>query len=170
MIKLTAFASVVALSALVAVPAGAAELRVSSPSAPIVRIAVAGKSAAQLNAEIKSAAENVCAQADGVSVTCVQDAVDDANDQLSALAASHRSVATANLSIERDGPATMRVSLKDKSPEQIEADIREAAAKVCKEDNDGAEFNACVDAAVADAKYQLRTVAQVGSSRELALN
>ncbi len=158
MIKITLFASVVALSTVAAASAGAAQLGVSSPAAPIVRIAVAGKSPDQLNLEIKAAAETVCA-ADEASVTCLQDVVDDADSQLSDIDAAHRTSVSDDLAAEHDDSAAVLVSLKGKSPAQIDAAIRAAADAVCKE-GAGSDYAACFDAAVADAKYKLRPVAQ----------
>lgn len=160
MTKVTSLAAALLVSTLIVAPAGAADLHVSSPSDPIVRISVAGKSAAQLNTEIKAAAESVC---DGMPSGCVNEAIVDAEDQLSAITATHRTAASSNLQIMREGPTTIHVSLKGKSIEQINSDIEIAAHTVCKDSNPSAlDYSACVDTSISDAKYQLRSVVAQG--------
>ena len=168
MIKSIAIAALLSATALVASPASAATLKISSPDDAMVRISIAGTSPAQLSSEIKAAAQSVCADKDGFDAECAQDAMADANDQLSMIAAGHR-VAT-NVSVTRDGPESIRISLKDKSMSQIGKDIETAANTVCAGSNfSKPDLQACVEAAVSDARFQLRTiVARAGSNHELA--
>jgi hypothetical protein len=167
MIKITSVTTLACAIAVLAGAAGAADLRVSSPTNPTVRIAVAGKSASQLDTEIKAAANFVC----GAEAECVTEAIQDANGQLRYLASlAHRSPA-ANLQVERGGPTTIRVSLTNKSAATIRAEIQDAAQKVCKAANEPTgDLFVCVDAAVADATQQLRVIAQASSSRQVASN
>src|SRR5688500_5161589 len=58
-----------AAATLFALPAAAADLRVSRTPSPVVRIAIAGKTDAQMTSEIKAAAATVCGADAG---SCVQ--------------------------------------------------------------------------------------------------
>lgn len=157
----------VASTALLSGVANAAELHVLNPVAPMVRIAVAGKSADQLKAEIQSAAETVCGAAD---TACVQDSIDDANRQLASLQRAKADFGPVEVS--KEGPLTARVALAGKSRAQVLVDIKAAARAVCQPAaSNAAEFRDCVDTAVSNAQYQLRhmTLASAGAE-QLALN
>jgi|GEM_PF-948064 hypothetical protein len=168
MLKFTVIAAALATSVFIVVPASAADLSVSSPAVSIVRISVANKSVEQIRAEINVAATSVCTESRDLNDACVTDAIADANNQLNALNDAHRTSIFANIKISPEGPSSIRVSLKDKSPEQIQADIKDAAQAVCKVTIDFAD---CVDAAVSDAKFQLRSIAQLDAPHNaLALN
>jgi hypothetical protein len=169
MLKTTLVAVLMATSALVAAPAGAADLRVSSPATTSVHIAVVGKSADQLAIEIKLAATTVCTDRDGLDGGCYTQAVADANDQLDSINQSHRSLASANLNVERDGPDTIHVSVKGKTAAQLDAEIASAARTVCSRDA-GPDFAVCVDDATRDAKAQLRSLAQLEPNHSFATN
>lgn len=167
MIKLATLAAV-AVSAF-ALPAAAADLHVSSAATPIVRIAVAGKSAETLNVEIAAAAETVCGRPDTAKGGCVSVAIRDANRQLRAIQRAHEAAAS-GVEVARNDPTTVRVSLKGKSSAQIEADIANAARSVCKASTghgNGWTFDACVSASVQDAKSRLAAAAV---SRQVASN
>ena len=64
-----------AAATLFALPAAAADLRVSRNPSPVVRIAIAGKTDAQMTSEIKAAAATVCGADAG---SCVQTATREA--------------------------------------------------------------------------------------------
>jgi len=169
--KFAALAVAFAASTLMAAPASAADLRVSSPANPSVRISVAGKSSAQMTAEIKAAAISVCSNGQGLDNTCLSDAIQDANSQLGALTAAHRIAASTNVRVSREGPTSVRVSLKGKTPSQVDTDITAAAHAVCKESSIGnSDYLSCVTAAVDDAKVQLRSVAQLDRPRQFVSN
>ncbi len=168
MSKFATFAAIaVAASALTAVSANARDVRVSNPSNPVVHISLAGKSASQINTEIKSAADTVCGAANSA---CVSEAVMDARSQLNAINRAHRPTTNvARLDVTRTGPSTIRVSLTGKSPERIDADIQDAAKTVCRATNTGfSDYSACVTVAVRDAKSRLRTMAEAKQARRSA--
>lgn len=167
MIKLVALAAVAV--AAFALPATAADLRVSSLANPVVRIPVAGKSAEALSAEIAAAAETVCGRPDTAKGGCVSLAIHDANRQLAAIKRAHDAAAS-GVEVARNDPTTVRVSLKGKSSAQIEADIATAARSVCKASTghgNGWTFDACVASSVRDAKSRL---AQANLGRQVASN
>ena len=167
MIKLATLAAV-AVSAF-ALPAAAADLRVSSAANPVVRIPVAGKSAEALAAEIGAAAESVCGRPDTAKGGCVSLAVRDANRQLAAIKRAHEAAAS-GVEVARNDPTTVRVSLKGKSSAQIDNDIAAAARSVCKASTghgNGWTFDACVSASVQDAKSRL---VAASTSRQVASN
>jgi hypothetical protein len=167
LIKLATLVAVAASA--FALPAAAAELHVSSVANPVVRIAVAGKSAETLSAEIAAAAETVCGRPDTAKGGCVSMAVRDANRQLAAIKRAHEAAAS-GVEVARNDPTTVRVSLKGKSVAQIDADIAAAARSVCKASTghgNGWTFEACVNASVQDAKSRL---AAASTSRQVASN
>lgn len=147
--KIAILAAVAAVSA-IAVPASAAQL---------VRISLAGKSAAQIDAEIRAAAQSVCTDRKAVaSADCVSGTISDANRQLAALSKDRATKTVAR----REDLTVVRVSLKGKSAEQINADIKVAAETVCKATNGShslADYRACVGYAVRSAKAQLQAAA-----------
>ena len=152
--KFAILAAVAAVSA-VAVPASAAQL---------VRISLADKSTAQIDAEIRAAATSVCTDRKAVaSAECVTITIADGNRQLNAIAKAHVTKTVAR----REAVTVMRISLKGKSAEQINADIKLAAETVCKAANTSgsrAEIRACVGGTVRSAKAQLQAL--TASSRQ----
>ena len=79
---------------------------------------------------------------------------------LAAIAAVSAIAAPASAA-RRDAPTVVRVSLKDKSAQQIQADIKVAAETVCKAANTSgsrADFRACVGGTVRSAKAQLQAM------------
>ncbi len=162
--KYAILAAAVAASTLIAGSAGAAELHGYSPTAKVVHIALAGKSAAQIDGEIKTAAYAVC----GADSLCERGAIEDADTQLNAIA--HKS-GSAKVEVARQDPSIVRVSLAGKSPARIEADIQAAADTVCKATNDDRTgYAACVGVAVSDAKAQLKSYARSEQRQQLARN
>ena len=148
--KFAILAALVATSAAFAVPASAAQL---------VRISLADKSTAQIDAEIKAAAQTVCAdRATAPSTECVTGAISDANRQLSGIIKARGVTKTA---FRREALTVVRVSLKGKSASQIDADIKIAAETVCKAANRGVDrsnYRTCVGGAVRSAKAQLQAM------------
>ncbi|KQY30108.1 hypothetical protein ASD21_13465 [Caulobacter sp. Root1455] len=144
--KFAILAAVAAVSA-VAVPASAAQL---------VRISLAGKSTAQIDAEIRAAAQTVCTDRKAVvSNACVISTIGDAQRQLNGVIQT-RTVKTA---VRSEAVTVIRVSLKGKSADQINADIKLAAEAVCKAANSSgsrADIRACVGGTVRSAKAQLQ--------------
>jgi hypothetical protein len=143
--KFAILAAIAAVSA-IAAPASAAQL---------VRISLADKSTAQIDAEIRAAADAVCTDRKAVvSAECVSGTIVDANRQLSAIAKARGAKAVAR----PEAVTVVRVSLKGKSADQINADIKLAAETVCKAANGSgarADYRACVGYAVHTAKAQL---------------
>lgn len=169
MIKFVTLAAVLAVSALASVPAAAGDLRVSSRENAVVRIPVAGKTAEALRVEINTAAEDVCSRPDTGKNGCVAVAVRDANRQLKAINRAHE-MAAGRVEVARNDPTVVRVSLKGKTPSQIDNDIDAAARSVCKASTGhavGPDFGSCFSASVRDAKSRL---AQVASNRQVASN
>ena len=72
------------VGALVAMPAGAADLHVVNSSASVVRIILTNKSPDQLNKEIEAAANLVCADVNAGN-DCVSEVIFDAKKQVTAL-------------------------------------------------------------------------------------
>lgn len=158
-------AAVAALAVLVATPALAAGLPVSS--APVVRIALAGKSDTQVASEIRAAATSVCAAAAGA---CVDAAVRDADSQYAAIKrARGRDAAAAQLSkieVAREGRATIHVKIAGLSAAQVDTQIDLAARTVCRAV--GGDFRTCVNTAVRNAHAQLQEAAQDVRPAEVA--
>lgn len=150
-------AAVAALAVLVATPALAAGLPVSS--APVVRIALAGKSDTQVASEIRVAATSVCAVAAG---PCVEAAVRDAERQYVAIkrarGADTAQAQVSKIEVVREGRATMRVKIAGLTTEQVDAQIDLAARSVCRAV--GGDFRSCVSTATRNAHAQLQDVAQ----------
>jgi hypothetical protein len=152
------FAFLAAAVAMIAVPAAAADLRVSPTPSPVVRISLIGKTDAQVVSEIEAAAATVCATAGG---PCVQAATRNANRQYAAIKRA-RDAGTTKVEVLREDRATVRVKIAGRSMEQIDADIDAAAKTVCKAIG-GSDFRGCVDKAARSAKAQLRDM-QVASA------
>lgn len=152
----------VAVTAL-ALPAAAADLRVSQEPTPVVRISLIGKTDAQVASEIQSAAATVCSAATG---PCVQSAIRNANRQYAAIKRTREGVAATKVEVIRDERASVRVKVAGRSFDQINADIDAAAKTVCKVVG-GPNFRGCVDKAAREARSQLRDM-QVASAGEFA--
>ena len=162
--------AVAATVAAFAVPSFAAE---AAPSVNVqsVRIALTGKTATQVRAEIRDAATTVCGAPAG---DCWSSSVRKANSDFYAInrnreAASATPVRSAKLEDGRTNVASIRVALAGRSNEQISSDIAAAAATVCKATNDFApDYRACVTGAVRSAKVQLRQLARADGSSQVA--
>src|SRR5271170_2063891 len=132
MFKSMMFAAAASTAVLFVGTAGAADLRVSNPANPAIHIALAGKTDAQVRAEIRAAVDTVCA---AIDADCVSKSLDDANAQLAAISRANRRAAQpagANVEVARTSPSTIHVSLAGKSRPQIDAEIKQAAQTVCK--------------------------------------
>ena len=155
--KLVVLAAATALTALATVPAAASDLRVSRAATPVVRIAIAGKTDAQMANEIKAAAITVCAPTGG---ECVDRSIRAASNQYASIKrANLRSAAPAKVDVAREDRATIRVKVTGRTIEQINADIDSAAKTVCKVVGT-ADFRSCVTTATRSAKSQLRDLGQ----------
>jgi hypothetical protein len=153
--KIAILAAVAAVSA-VAVPASAAQL---------VRISLVDKSTTQIDAEIRAAAQTVCTDRKAVvSSDCIEGTILDANRQLNTIMKARGAKPAARAQAVN----VVRVSLKGKSVEQINADIKLAAETVCKAVNGSSsriEYQACVGGAIRSAKAQLQA-ANASSRRD----
>jgi hypothetical protein len=148
MLKFAAFAALATASVLAAAPASAADTGVR-----IVRISVAGKSPSQIEADIRTAAATVCGNADA---DCVAAAIGNAHRQLAALTARNQAPNSMRVDMLANGVYAVRVSLKGKSTEQVQTDIRAAAVAVCKPANLGhLDYSECVSSAARTAEEQL---------------
>jgi len=152
-----------AAATLFALPAAAADLRVSRNPSPVVRIAIAGKTDAQVASEIKAAAATVCGADAG---SCVQTAAREANRQYAAIKRS-RGAPTAKVEVAREDRTSVRVPVTGRSLAQINADIEVAAKSVCKAVG-ASDFRGCVDKAARSAKAQLREMAVVPGAEQVA--
>ena len=154
-----------------AVPSFAAEASPSQLNVKSVRIALTGKTVAQVRAEIRDAATTVCGAAAG---DCWNTSVRKANSDFNAInrsrqAAAPTPVRAAKLEDGRADVATVRVAVAGRTNEQIQADIAAAANTVCKATNDYAPYyRACLTGAVPSAKVQLRQLARAQGSSQLA--
>ncbi len=171
-LSFASIAAAVAVSALMTAPAGAAELRVNSPTTPVVHISLAGKTTAQVNTEIKAAANTVCGTWNGA---CISEAISDAQDQYAAITRMGHKVADASganrLNVSRTGPTTIRVSLKGKTSAQIESEVQTAVQTVCKSTNPTfSDYRACVEVTDREAHSRLRQIAQADQASKLASN
>jgi UrcA family protein len=139
-----AFAAL-AIAAAVAVPA-------SAKTAAEVRVSISGKNSVQIENELKSAAASVCAGNGGQD--CIDGALMSAHRQLaSIMRARDTGKPVANESV-----SVVRISLKGKTRDQIHAEIRTAAATVCKAQPrfSAVTYQACVADTVRAAKAQLQ--------------
>jgi hypothetical protein len=149
-------------AAIIAIPAAASDLRVSRSPTPVVRIAIAGKTDAQVSAEINAAAATVCGAPAG---ECFGNAVRGANSQYSAIKRAHqRDANLAKVEVVREDRATIRVKVAGRSMAEINADIDSAAKTVCKVVGTG-DFRGCVTNATRSAKAQLRDMGTQVASR-----
>ena len=169
MIKFAALSAIAIAAALTAVPAAAAtpDLRVS-PQGAVVRVSLAGKTSAQVDAEIKAGANTVCAKNNLRGETlrsCVIDSIRDATGQLNRIVSANPTLASAKpakLLVSREDKSVIRVAIAGKSDTQLSSEIAAAAETVCKVSTGataGASFRACVNGAVRDANAQLREIA-----------
>ena len=162
-----------ALAATVAAFAAPSLAAEAAPSLNVqsVRIALAGKSVAQVRAEIRDAATTVCGVPAG---DCWTASVRKATSDFYAInrarqAANPTPVRSARLEDGRADVASVRVALAGRSDEQIQADIAAAADTVCKATNGYAPgYRACVVGAVRSANEQLRQMARAEGSTQVA--
>jgi hypothetical protein len=162
-----AFAALATVAVLIAAPAGAQTVSVARDEAPVVRIALTGKTDAQINSEIAAAATTVCGGS--ASGDCYYETLLDAKSQFYAFIHAHQPIA--KLATAPASATLIRVSVSGKSPAQVDAEIREAAQKVCKAtSNDPIDFGDCVTAATADATTQLQHLSQAAKPERLASN
>ena len=162
-----AFALFTAFAALIAAPADAQTVSVARDAAPVVRIALAGKSDAQINDEIAAAAAKVCGGAAGGD--CFYETLLDAKSQFYAFIHAHQPAA--KLATAHAGADLIRVSLAGKSPAEIDAAIRDAAQKVCKAaSSDQIDFADCVTAATDNANAQRQQLSRAAKPEQLASN
>jgi UrcA family protein len=149
-----AFAAL-AIAAAVAAPAGA-------KTTNEVRVSIVGKNSVQIENEIKAAANAVCAAGAKIAAQdCVDGALMSAHRQL----ASIMRVRDAGKTPAVETVSVVRISLKGKTRDQIHAEIRTAAATVCKAQNSRfsvVTYQACVTDTVRAAKAQLQ--ARIGAA------
>lgn len=137
-----------ATAAILAAPAAAATTE--------VRVSITGKSATQVQSEIKTAAGAVCGDYDAA---CVDGAILNARRQLTQIHRARQTGAVAAQSV-----SVVRIALKGKTRDQIHAEIRAAAQTVCKvgQRSTVISYQACVADTVRNAKTQLQ--ARVGEA------
>ncbi|KQV58187.1 MULTISPECIES: hypothetical protein [unclassified Caulobacter] len=145
-----AFAALAIAAATAVAPASAKTISTE------VRVSIAGKNSVQIENEIKAAANTVCAaDAKIVAQDCVDNALMSAHRQLASIMRvrdTGKTPATETVSV-------VRISLKGKTRDQIHAEIRTAAATVCKAQNPHfsvVTYQACVTDTVRAAKAQLQ--------------
>jgi len=121
-----------------------------------VRVSIAGKNSVQIENEIKAAATTVCAAGAKIAAQdCIDGALMSAHRQL----ASIMRVRDAGKTPATETVSVVRISLKGKTRDQIHAEIRTAAATVCKAQNPHfsvVTYQACVTDTVRAAKAQLQ--------------
>lgn len=147
-----AFAAL-AIAAAVAAPAGAKTAE--------VRVSIAGKTSVQIENEIKTAAATVCADASKhAAEDCVDGAMMSAHRQLASILRARDTGKTP----VTESVSVVRISLKGKTRDQIHAEIRAAAATVCKAQPhfSAVTYQACVSDTVRVAKAQLQ--ARIGDA------
>ena len=149
--KMFAAFAALAIAAAVAVPADA-------KTAAEVRVSIAGKTSVQIENELKAAAASVCAGNGGQD--CVDGALMSAHRQLASILRSREAGKTPAV----DTVSVVRISLKGKTRDQIHAEIRTAAATVCKAQPNFSvvSYQACVTDTVRAAKAQLQ--ARIGDA------
>jgi UrcA family protein len=150
------FAAFAALAIVAAVAAPA------SAKTAEVRVSIAGKNSVQIENEIKTAADSVCATSGSkIAQDCVDGALMSAHRQL----ASILRVRDAGKTPASETVSVVRISLKGKTQEQIHAEIRTAAQTVCKAQKPNfsvVNYSSCVADTVRAAKAQLQ--ARVGDA------
>lgn len=144
--------TLVAIAALTA----AALVAPAHAATPEVRVSLTGKSPAQVDSEIKTAAATVCGAYDAL---CVDGAILNARRQLSQIHRARQIGATPAQSV-----SVVRIALKGKTRDQVHAEIRTAAQTVCKAGQRSTviSYQACVADTVRNAKAQLQ--ARVGDA------
>jgi hypothetical protein len=150
------FAAFAALAIVAAVAAPA-----SAKTTNAVRVSIAGKNSVQIENEIKAAAETVCADSTKlVAQDCLDGAKMSAHRQLASILRAREAGKTPAV----ETVSVVRISLKGKTRDQIHAEIRTAAATVCKAQvrSSVVNYQACVNDTVRAAKAQLQ--ARVGAA------
>ena len=126
-----------------------------------VRVSISGKNSVQIQNEIKAAANAVCTTGSKLATQdCIDGALNSANRQLASLLRAR----DAGKAFENETVSVVRISLKGKSRDQINAEIRTAAATVCKAQPrfSVVTYQTCVSDTVRAAKAQLQ--ARVGAA------
>lgn len=126
-----------------------------------VRVSISGKNSVQIQNEIKAAANAVCTTGSKLAAQdCIDGALNSANRQLASLLRAR----DAGKAFENETVSVVRISLKGKSRDQINAEIRTAAATVCKAQPrfSVVTYQTCVSDTVRAAKAQLQ--ARVGAA------
>jgi UrcA family protein len=149
--KMFAAFAALAIAAAVAVPA-------SAKTAAEVRVSISGKNSVQIENELKAAAASVCAGNGGQD--CVDGALMSAHRQLASILRTREAGKTPAV----DTVSVVRISLKGKTRDQIHAEIRTAAATVCRAQPNFSviSYQACVTDTVRAAKAQLQ--ARIGDA------
>ncbi|USQ97779.1 hypothetical protein [Caulobacter sp. RL271] len=149
--KMFAAFAALAIAAAVAAPAGA-------KTAAEVRVSISGKNSVQIENELKAAAASVCAGNGGQD--CVDGALMSAHRQLASILRTREAGKTPAI----ETVSVVRISLKGKTRDQIHAEIRTAAATVCRAQPSFSvvSYQACVIDTVRAAKAQLQ--ARVGDA------
>jgi len=145
------FAAFAALAIVAAVAAPAS----AKTAASEVRVSITGKNSVQIENEIKAAADTVCADS---SKLAAQDCVDNAKMSAHRQLASILRAREAGKTPATETVSVVRISLKGKTQDQIHAEIRTAAATVCKAQirSSVVSYQACVTDTVRAAKAQLQ--------------
>lgn len=141
-----AFAAL-AITAAIAVPAGAATNE--------VRVSITNKNSVQIENEIKAGAATVCATSPkSYADACVDNALINAHRQLASILRARE----AGKAPAAETVSVVRISLKGKTRDQIHAEIRTAAQTVCKVQPNFSvvTYQACVTDTVRAAKAQLQ--------------
>ncbi|QUD86133.1 hypothetical protein [Phenylobacterium montanum] len=169
-----AIAALVAVSAMIAAPAGAQTAAAQTVSvardiSPVVRIALDGKSDVQINDEIAAAASKVCGGSAGGD--CYYETLLDAKNQFYAYIHA-RQAPVGRVDAATSGADLVRVSVAGKSPAEVDREIRAAAQKVCKAaSTDAIDFAECVSAATDNANAQRQQLSsRVAKPEVLASN
>ncbi|NQE60373.1 UrcA family protein [Caulobacter sp. RHG1] len=146
--KTLAAIAALATATILAAPAAAATSE--------VRVSVTGKSATQVQSEIKTAADSVCGQYD---TACVDGAILNARRQLAQIHRARQAGGVPARSV-----SVVRIAVKGKTRDQLHAEIRTAAQTVCKAGQRATviSYQACVADTVRNAKAQLQ--ARVGDA------
>lgn len=148
--KMFAAFAALAIAAAVAVPASAKTAE--------VRVSISGKNSVQIENELKAAAASVCAGNGGQD--CVDGALMSAHRQLASILRAREAGKTPAV----ETVSVVRISLKGKTRDQIHAEIRTAAATVCRAQPSFSvvSYQACVTDTVRAAKAQLQ--ARIGDA------
>lgn len=165
MLKVSSLAATAIAVCVIGGAAQAADLKVFSPTNPVVHVLVAGKSSAQISADVLVAAKAVCGESD---LACVRQAYQAASDEVRAFDPASGSDMVA---VARADGSTVHVALTGRSIPAVYADIVLAAETVCRASNAGeATFAACVRSTVNDARAQLRFMDTMVGRERIASN